>query len=79
MTGEAKILEKIDEVSGQVSSIDKKLAVYVAGKEACRKDCQECHGAVFGNGGPGLKAKMWVIWGALACITGAIVIAFIRH
>ena len=52
----------------ELADISKKLDVYIAGSVSCQRKCERTHKAMFGNGSIGIKAKMWLIWGALGIL-----------
>ena len=57
----------------ELASISKKLDVYIAGASSCRSKCEQTHKAVFGDEkSVGLKAKVWIIWGALGILLATV-------
>ena len=68
---------KIENTNERIHSVDKTLSSFMVGAKDCRAKCLKTHDAVYGNGTPGLKAKMWVVWGLLGVI-GSAVLAVIK-
>ena len=65
--------EKLDAIHHDVNALDKRFATFAAEAKACKQQCDATHKVVFGNGGPGLKAKVWVMWGLLGTLASALV------
>ena len=68
-----RIFEKLDAISEKINATNVTLATFMAESGECRKMCQSSYKAIFGNGSVGLKAKIWVIWGALGLLVPAVI------
>jgi len=64
-------------IRAELNDLTVEFMIYVSSKNSCKDKCEESHKAVFGNGGPGLKAKMWVVWGLLTA-GGSTLIAVVK-
>ena len=57
------IFEKLDAIQKDINTTNVIIARFMGEAKACRIKCEDSHKAVFGNGGPGLKTKVYIIWG----------------
>lgn len=69
---EQEIFRKLEAIKDDVGEIKLDLATYIAGAGACKSKCDKSYDAIFGNGKPGLKAKMWIVWGGLGTLGTAV-------
>lgn len=73
----SEIKSRLKDYHETLISLDKRIAVFNESAKNCRAKCDATHKAVFGNGGPGIRAKVWAIYGVIGALWSAFAAAFV--